>query len=101
MSQAVIKYLKSNLNLTVGWNKWRGKYRTAALGRNALLKTHKIGTDLWFCVNLLDFFFSFIIIIINDNTSYFQTILHLKVFQIIEPPSHRMIAAGGAQSAVP
>lgn len=47
------------------------------------------------------FFFSFIIIIINDNTSYFQTVLHLKVFQIIEPPSHRMIAAGGAQSAVP
>lgn len=45
------------------------------------------------------FFFTFIIII-NDNTSYFQTILHLKVFQIIEPPSHRMITAGGAQSAV-
>lgn len=67
-----------------------------------MLKNHKIRTDLWFCVNLLEMiFFCTFIIIINDNTSYFQTILHLKVFQIIEPPSHRMITAGGAQSAAP
>lgn len=46
-------------------------------------------------------FFCTFIIIINDNISYFQPILHLKVFQIIEPPGHRMITAGGAQSAVP
>lgn len=76
-----------------------GKIILKPLGRNAMLKTHKIRTDLWFCVNLLEIFFFTFIIIIN-NTSYFQTILHLKVFQIIEPPSHRMITAGGAQSAV-
>lgn len=63
-------------------------------------KTHKIGTDVSFCVNLLEiilFAFSLLIMI----TLYFQSILHLIVFQIIKPPSHKMITAGGAQSAMP
>lgn len=64
-----------------------------------MLKTHKIGTDLWFCVNLLEFFFAFSLLLLMITLHTF--ILHLKIFQIIEPPSHRMITAGGAQSAVP
>lgn len=70
------------------------------LGRNAMPKTRKIGTDVSLCVNLLEiilFAFSLLIMI----TPYFQSILHLIVFQVIIPPSHKMITAGGAQSAMP
>jgi len=69
-------------------------------GRNAVPKTHKIGTDLSFRVNLLEIIL-FALSLLITITPYFQSILHLIVFQIIKPSSHRMITAGGAQSAMP
>lgn len=46
-----------------------------------------------------NFFFALSLLLLMITLHTF--ILHLKIFQIIEPPSHRMITAGGAQSAVP